>query len=406
MRYQSLKFFSCCFVLLISMAGTMAQSDKDKLLQLKNFPFLYMIEEPLQKSPVNPSGFTESYYRILRDAENMKNCQTASCYSNALQFTDAEIAAIGDDLVHLVMTKGPVKDRVSKLKQGGLYPLFIKEPDTAYARKAWQTEARGVAYILNTYIAGRKPLYPKIDSISFDKEDAGFRDKVAASVQKVLKNRSGAFFNVSVLFAVEALKLNERDEAARYEPLTALENAAAYKTVKKIKWRQYPYSVILVPGLGPEQPGVKLDPNGAKRCDSAAVRYREGRAPFLVVSGGHVHPNKTPYCEAIEMKKYMVEVLHIPAAAIIIEPHARHTTTNLRNTNRLIFRFKMPFKKPVLIVTDAAQNTYINGSMKDKVVKELGYTPFSTIKKLSATETEYLPTDDSRQVNSLDPLDP
>jgi hypothetical protein len=211
---------------------------------------------------------------------------------------------------------------------------------------------------------------------------------------------------VSVLFAVEALKLNERDEAARYEPLTALENAAAYKTVKKIKWRQYPYSVILVPGLGPEQPGVKLDPNGAKRCDSAAVRYREGKAPFLVVSGGHVHPNKTPYCEAIEMKKYMVEVLHIPAAAIIIEPHARHTTTNLRNTNRLIFRFKMPFKKPVLIVTDAAQNTYINGSMKDKVVKELGYTPFSTIKKLSATETEYLPTDDSRQVNSLDPLDP
>jgi hypothetical protein len=406
MKYQSLKFFSCCFVLLISMAGTMAQSDKDKLLQLKNFPFLYMIEEPLQKSPVNPSGFTESYYRILRDAENMKNCKTASCYSNALQFTDAEITAIGDDLVHLVMTKGPVKDRVSKLKQGGLYPLFIKEPDTAYARKAWQTEARGIAYILNTYIAGRKPLYPKIDSISFDKEDAGFRDKVAASVQKVLKNRSGAFFSVSVLSAVEALKLNERDEAIRYEPLTALENAAAFKRVKKIKWDQYPYSVILVPGLGPEQPGVKLDPNGAKRCDSAALRYREGKAPFLVVSGGHVHPNKTPYCEAIEMKKYMVEVLHIPAAAIIIEPHARHTTTNLRNTNRLIFRFKMPFKKPVLIVTDAAQNTYINGSMKDKVVKELGYTPFSTIKKLSATETEYLPTDDSRQVNSLDPLDP
>ena len=119
-----------------------------------------------------------------------------------------------------------------------------------------------------------------------------------------------------------------------------------------------------------------------------------------------MHPNKTPYCEAIEMKKYLVEVLKIPASAIIIEPHARHTTTNLRNTNRLIFRFKIPFDKPVLIVTDAAQNGYINGSMKDKVIKELGYTPFSTIKKLSATETEYLPSDNSRQVNTFDPLDP
>jgi hypothetical protein len=336
----------------------------------------------------------------------MNDCKTAGCYSTALQFTDAEIAAIGDDLVHLVMTKGPVKDRVSKLKQGGLYPLFMKEPDTTYARKAWQTEARGIAYILNTYIAGQKPLYPKIDSISYDKNDPAFRDKVAATVQKVMKNKSGAFFSMSVLFAIEALKLNDRDEAARYEPLTAGENAAAFSSVKKIKWKSYPYSAILVPGLGPEQPDVKLDPNGAKRCDSAAFRYREGKAPFIVVSGGHVHPNKTPYCEAIEMKKYLVEVLKIPASAIIIEPHARHTTTNLRNTNRLIFRFKIPFDKPVLIVTDAAQNGYINGSMKDKVLKELGYTPFSTIKKLSATETEYLPSDNSRQVNTFDPLDP
>jgi len=406
MKYQFLKFFSCCFVLLIGTAHTMAQTDKDILLLQKNFPFLYKIEEPLRKSPVSPSSFTESYYRILRDVENMKDCKTAGCYSTVLQFADAEIAAIGEDLVHLVMTKGPVKDRVSKLKQGGLYPLFTKEPDTAYARKAWQTEARGIAYILNTYIAGQKPLYPKIDSISFDKNDPAFRDKVAATVQKVMKNRSGAFFSMSVLFAVEALKLNDRDEAARYEPLIAGENAAAFNSVKKIKWKNYPYCAILVPGLGPEQPEVKLDPNGAKRCDSAAVRYREGRAPFIVVSGGHVHPNKTPYCEAIEMKKYLVDVLKIPASAIIIEPHARHTTTNLRNTNRLIFRFKIPLGKPVLIVTDAAQNGYINGSMKDKVIKELGYTPFSTIKKLSATETEYLPSDNSRQVNTFDPLDP
>jgi hypothetical protein len=125
-----------------------------------------------------------------------------------------------------------------------------------------------------------------------------------------------------------------------------------------------------------------------------------------VVSGGHVHPAKTPYCEALEMKKYLVNIHHIPAADIIIEPHARHTTTNLRNTNRIIYRFAIPSNKPVLIVTDAAQNGYITGSMQAKVVKELGYVPFTSIKKLSATETEYLPSKNSLHINSTDPLDP
>jgi hypothetical protein len=407
MKYLVFKFFSCCVVLLISMANAMAQTDKDKLLQLKNFPFLYMLEVPLQKVNKPPHSFILNRLKLEKDAaENIKNCKSASCFASMLQFNDAEIALQGNELVRLVLTDKAFRKSVNVLKKSGLYPLFMQDADTAYVRKAWQVEARGIDHILNTYIGGQKPLYPKIDSISFDKEDPAFHEKVTAIVKKALNKRTDAFYSIPMLLAVEALKLNERDEAVRYEPLTEQENAAAYKSVKKINWNKYSYSAILIPGLGPEQPGVKLDPNGAKRCDSAAVRYREGKAPFLVVSGGHVHPNKTPWCEAIEMKKYMVEVLHIPASAIIIEPHARHTTTNLRNTNRLIFRFKMPFKKPVLIVTDAAQNTYINGGMKNKVVKELGYTPFSSIKKLSATETEYLPTDDSRQVNPLDPLDP
>jgi hypothetical protein len=44
--------------------------------------------------------------------------------------------------------------------------------------------------------------------------------------------------------------------------------------------------------------------------------------------------------------------------------------------------------------------------MKDKVIKELGYVPFSAIKMLSATETAYMPSENSMQVNSMDPLDP
>jgi len=406
MKYQFLKFFSCCFVLLTFTANTMAQTDKDKYLQLKNFPFLYMIEVPLQRSTVQPKSFVESYYRILRDVENMKDCKTASCYSTALQFTDSEITAIGNDLVHLVMTPGTVKERVSKLKKSGLYPLFLKEPDTAFARRAWETDARGIAYVLNTYIAGKKPLYPKIDSISFDKTDAGFRDKVAAAIQKVMKNKSGAFFSMSLLFALEALKLNDRDEAARYLPLTAGENAAAFNRVQKIKWKNYSYSAILVPGLGPEQPDVKLDPNGAKRCDSAAVRYREGRAPFIVVSGGHVHPNKTPYCEAIEMKKFLIEKLNIPENAIIIEPHARHTTTNLRNCVRLIYRYGMPFNKACITTTSGGQSMMITNTLAARCLKELNEVPFQNGKRLTETEAEFYPAIDALHINPTEPLDP
>lgn len=409
MKYPVVKFF-CCFLLLISTVDALATHEKDGVLFRKNFPLLYLLEFPMVRLNKGSQSLEAIRRRFERDAHDViKSCKTTDCHSSTLQFTDAEITSIGDELAHLVLTDVTLRKIIRNIKLDGVYPLYTREADTIYIRKAWQTEARGINYILGTYIDGRAPLYPKIDSISFRKDDPIFRDSISASVSRLLDKRSNkntTFFTIPLKLALEALRLNGRDEAVRYEPIFQNHNDAAYHYVRKVKWDSYPYSVILVPGLGPEKPEVKLDPNGAKRCDSAAVRYRAGKAPFIVVSGGHVHPYKTPYCEALEMKKYMIEVLHIPAAAIIIEPHARHTTTNLRNTNRLIYSFKIPAGKPVMIVTDTFQNNYINGNMRDKVVKELGYTPFSSMKKISATETEYLPSENSNQVNSMDPLDP
>lgn len=407
MKYYVVRILCCGLLLVTSTVKALALTDAEKTLLAKNFTFLYMLEASLQKLHPEPSFFTTLRSRFEMSARYIaKNCATAACYGTTFQFSDPEIISIGNDLVHVVLTNDQIRKEVRILKARGPFPLFRSYADTIFVRKAWEADARGINHILSTYIEGRAPLYAKIDSISFDKNDPAFRDKVTGCVNDVLKNKSAAFFSIPLLLAVKALQLNGRDEAARYEPLIKKENAEPFRQVKKIKWKSFPYSAILVPGLGPEQPGVALDPGGARRCDSAAVRYRAGLAPFIVVSGGHVHPNKTPYCEAVEMKKYMVDVLHIPAAAIIIEPHARHTTTNLRNTNRIIYHFKLPAGKPVLIVTDAAQNSYINGVMKDRGMKELGYTPFSSIKKKSATETEYIPSENSRQINSMDPLDP
>jgi hypothetical protein len=107
----------------------------------------------------------------------------------------------------------------------------------------------------------------------------------------------------------------------------------------------------------------------------------------------------------VEMKKYMVQELMVPENAILIEPHARHTTTNLRNTARLVYRFKIPDNMKILTVTDPTQNAYIP-KMGKRFMEELGYIPYRDLKMLSAEENEFYPIKDALQVNPLDPLDP
>ena len=62
------------------------------------------------------------------------------------------------------------------------------------------------------------------------------------------------------------------------------------------------------------------------------------------MSGGFVHPAQTPYAEAIEMKKALIADFSIPQEAILVDPHARHTTTNMRNAARLLYRYAIPFE--------------------------------------------------------------
>jgi hypothetical protein len=405
MKILLLNVFCCWLVLYAAPADPVALSKTEKIILKKNFYFLYLLEQ--EKIALSGQPFKAVSERLRRDAAHAHTkCATAACYGQRLQFAPAEMKSIGNELVRLSLIDAKMKALIRTLKASGDYPLFAAGADTSFIRQVWLADAAGINYILGTYIEGKAPLYPKIDAGSFKNDDPIFRNKIGRAVNKLLAGNAKTFYRMPMLLALKALAINERDEAARYEPIYEGENAAAFRKARKVMWPSYPYSVILVPGLGPEEPNVNLDPGAAKRCDSAAIRYHEGKAPFLVVSGGHVHPAKTPYCEALEMKKYLVNIHHIPAADIIIEPHARHTTTNLRNTNRIIYRFAIPSNKPVLIVTDAAQNGYITGSMQAKVVKELGYVPFTSIKKLSATETEYLPSKNSLHINSTDPLDP
>jgi hypothetical protein len=296
---------------------------------------------------------------------------------------------------------------VVRLKKEGSYNLYSTLPDTAFLRHAWNDAAQGINYILAVYLKGEKPTYAKIDAISIGKGDTLFKKEVQDSMDSELQHKSERlFFNVSLEMAIDALEINGRDECARYVPLNNGLNRLPYSTIKNVPWKNYKYSMILVPGLGPEIPGVSLDPGGAKRCEEAVKRFHQGLAPFIVVSGGHVHPNKTPFCEAVEMKKYLVDKLNIPDSVVFIEPHARHTTTNIRNVSRMIFKFGIPSNMPVLIVTDSSQNNYIVKGMTKTALRDLNYLPYEKIKQLDDQEVEFYPAKNSLQVNPLDPLDP
>lgn len=400
--------------LLLCMLGGAARAQHtaytDSVLVARNFPLLDRLQNNAELQELvhkNKVFRREARAQCRKIEEALEQCGSAPCYAAGLQWAAPAVAAIGKELVKLYERKKAVRCLVADLRTQNAYALYDSLPDTALLTRAWKDAAAGLNRIFDVYVEGVAPRYAKIDSISFNKNDVAFHRQVRALVQDSWSNNGKRlFFETPLAAALDVLALNGRDEAARYEPLHEGLNKAPFEKISTTDFSAYRYSAILVPGLGPEDPAVVLDPQGAKRCEEGVKRWRQGLAPFIVVSGGNVHPFKTPYNEAVEMKKYIVEVLKVPAGVVFIEPHARHTTTNLRNTARMIYRFGIPADKPVLIVTDESQSSYIAGRMEKTALRDLGYLPYQKLKKLSATETEFYPVRTALHADPFDPLDP
>ena len=274
---------------------------------------------------------------------------------------------------------------------------------------AWMADAAGINGVIDMYALGKPPIYPNIDSISFNVNQKNYPlylSQVAEVVYDEIKNDPG-FFTPGLAMALRLLELNGRFEAADYEPMEKTANRQAAEFAKKIKWNDYPYSFILIPGAGTDNYRDSINPAGILRCRMALRYFKDKKAPFIVVSGGRVHPYKTAYSEANEMKKYLVHALGVPEQNVIIEPHARHTTTNIRNANRLAIAYGIPVSKKALIVTDRNQSAYItNKNFDERCMKELGYIPYVIGNRLSPTAFEYTPLENSLIINSKEPLDP
>lgn len=267
----------------------------------------------------------------------------------------------------------------------------------------------GLNSILSVYGTGLPPRYPAIDGPVEGEGSPRLASLVADAMALARAEESDPTggFDASVVLALALLDANNREDAGAFEPLDTTMNAAALARSARIDWPSYRYSAILVPGIGPDDLATPLSARGKLNVRMAAQRFAEGVAPFIIVSGGPVHPRGTSTAEAIEMRRALVDRYGIPADCIIVEPYARHTTTNLRNATRRLIAMKAPLDREVLIVTNPAQSQYIEGAdFKARSLRDLGYEPAKIGTRLSPTDLTFRPVPRSALVDPMDPLDP
>jgi hypothetical protein len=333
----------------------------------------------------------------------------ATVYASPFLWTSQQIALVADVLRGLYRTDPTVREATDNpLRSSGAGPATAAGGDLL--AETWTLEALGMNRIVAAYGEGKTFDNSDIDGLAYDANSEDYREFLHQLARNAAADEAddAPFFASAIEFSIGLLEANQRDEAGRFEPLEAGENAAPLALLKSIDWSRYSYAAILVPGMGPELPGVPLSPMGRLRVAAAANLYKAGRAPFLLLSGGYVHPRQTPYNEAIEMKKALMRDFQIPEQAILIDPHARHTTTNLRNAARILFRDGLPVDKPVWIVSDIYQSRYIESqAFADRCSRELGYRPFRKLTRLSPNDLEWLPDYRASLVQDpRDPLDP
>ena len=333
------------------------------------------------------------------------SCDSAACFEELTRLDEREVEAVTTEFAGLASKPEFKRLANDDMRRSGVFIRYDDRSDSEMLAAAWQDAARGLNRILSVYCLGKDPHFKDIDRVSYDVSTAGYRDLLKAKIAQLKLAEDPLFFEPTLQFALGLLEVNRRDEAGRYEPLEEGENKAAVKALKHIRWRDYPYSFILVLGSGPGG-SARLSPIGAKRADAGAQLYLEHKAPLLILSGGHVHPMQTPYCEAVEMKKYVMEKYKIPEAAILIDPHARHTTTNIRNAARLAFRYRIPTASALVTSSENHITSTVADEFRSRCLRELGYLPFESIKRISPVAAEFSPSVASLFFDANDPLDP
>lgn len=330
-----------------------------------------------------------------------------TCYPKAVIFTPNEIDQIAGRLEKLAEENPQMISLVENhLIPSGMYQMQADEDLGKYLANAFKLDAATINHMIAVYGMGEKPNYPNIDSLGVAKDSYYFIDNnKALNLLNLDKYKdSHLFFELPMHHGLDLMEIARMSRAGDFEPMVELENRAAYFQAQKTNWEEYPYPLILIPGAGTDNYLDSLSAGGVIRAMLALRQYEQSVAPFIAVSGGYVHPYKVQHAEAIEMKRYLMR-MGVPESAIIIDPHARHTTTNMRNVARMMFRYGFPMDRPSVTVTGPAQSKFIEG-MLDRCMKELGYHTYTNGKRISQTMLEFYPQIMSLQIDWDEPLDP
>jgi CBS domain-containing protein len=189
----------------------------------------------------------------------------------------------------------------------------------------------------------------------------------------------------------------------------ARENEAAVAALagRELAWGPSRFDVIVVPGFTPldaATPTPVVHPTAAARLDAAMAFFRGGAARTIVVSGANVHPDGTPYVEAVLMKRYLLD--HgVKEDAIVVEPCARHSHTNLRDVGRFMIRYGL---ERALVVTSRDQAFYFANprmsGFEERCLADFGYR-VGQFTSLPDATVEFRPAGDVFRRGS-DPKDP
>lgn len=275
--------------------------------------------------------------------------------------------------------------------------------------EAIRRELAGLNSILDVYGKGAASRYPRIDGPMGEAGSQRLAADVATAVaiSEVGRGEAVASLDASIGLALALIDVNDRLDAIAFEPIEGGLNAAAFAQAKTLDWSRYRYTAIIVLGAGPEDPLTPLSARGKLHVKVAAQRYFDGLAPFIILSGAAVHPRGTRHVEAVEMRRALVERYGVPENALVIEPYARHTTTNLRNASRLLMAMKTPADRDALVLSDPKHIDYVVGAeFAERNRTELGYLPGTLGKRTSPFDVPFRPSPDSAKVDPLDPLDP
>ncbi|NII59892.1 ElyC/SanA/YdcF family protein [Sphingomonas aerolata] len=336
----------------------------------------------------------------MRTLQAARTARRAACGIAAACTIEAAIWTIEDRAALVAILSGLAAKR-------GLPPLAANADLAPVAAIA--AELDGLNAVLRVYGLGHPSRYPAIDGPVFTPGVPYFADGIAVGIE-FARAASGAApdtLDGSVALALALLDGNDATAATLFEPLDDRENAGARTAAARTDWAAFRYTALIVPGVGPEDSATRLSPRSKLHALLAAQRYRQGLAPFILVSGSAVHPRGTRFVEAVEIRRALIERYAIPADRIILEPYARHTTTNLRNATRRMAALGIALDRPTLIVTDAQQSAYIESpTFTTRNTAELGYMPGTIGRRLSVYDLEFRPSRQSLRQDPRDPLDP